>query len=414
MEIVRVTKRDDTNRKYKVVFFSNSPDLPTGYSKVIREVAGRLSQDPFFDVYVIGEQYSGNEYRHALGFTVLPVHQNSKDFASVCDFWMRKLQADVLVVLEDSFTLANFQFIKLAGRDWKMVFYLPLDGKWVPSTGIHVLRLMNKIVSMAKFTQDCLKNEGFESDMIWHGVDLNLFRPVSIDEKNAIRKTLAIPQDAFVIFNYGRNSLRKDNQRLLEILSDWLVDKDEKHLAICHIMPWNVADLDLREYLDRHIYKKHKKYFFGKQILFLDQGKDGSRETLSDAEVASLIQACDVVVSATTGEGFGLLNAEAMACGKPVITTDYSTARELLIDKYDDFIGERGVVVPYDTEFISGLNTEHVHVNREKFVKEIDALYKDPHRRELLGRNGRLFAEKYLNWDYLVEEWKEVIRRNSR
>ncbi|MCX6606514.1 MAG: glycosyltransferase [Acidobacteria bacterium] len=47
-------------------------------------------------------------------------------------------------------------------------------------------------------------------------------------------------------------------------------------------------------------------------------------ETWPHADVAALIHACDAVVSLHRSEGFGLVLAEAMLLGKPVIATNYS------------------------------------------------------------------------------------------
>jgi glycosyltransferase involved in cell wall biosynthesis len=52
--------------------------------------------------------------------------------------------------------------------------------------------------------------------------------------------------------------------------------------------------------------------------------------TLSREETLQLIGACDAVVSLHRSEGLGLLVAEAMALGKPVISTDYSATTELV------------------------------------------------------------------------------------
>lgn len=51
---------------------------------------------------------------------------------------------------------------------------------------------------------------------------------------------------------------------------------------------------------------------------------------LSRAEMLSLVKAADCVVSLHRSEGLGLLVAEAMALGTPVIATDYSATTELL------------------------------------------------------------------------------------
>lgn len=53
-------------------------------------------------------------------------------------------------------------------------------------------------------------------------------------------------------------------------------------------------------------------------------------KTLAREETLALIAACDAVVTLHRSEGLGLLVAEAMALGKPVIATDYSATTELV------------------------------------------------------------------------------------
>ena len=52
---------------------------------------------------------------------------------------------------------------------------------------------------------------------------------------------------------------------------------------------------------------------------------------LPPAELAELDNLSDLRVSATAGEGFGVISLEAMACGTPTLITDYATSSELLL-----------------------------------------------------------------------------------
>jgi len=52
--------------------------------------------------------------------------------------------------------------------------------------------------------------------------------------------------------------------------------------------------------------------------------------TLTRPEVGALISLCDAVVSLHRAEGFGLLVAEAMLLGRPVIATDYAATTEMV------------------------------------------------------------------------------------
>lgn len=65
--------------------------------------------------------------------------------------------------------------------------------------------------------------------------------------------------------------------------------------------------------------------------------KDG---VASDAEITSLFRQADVLLSLHRSEGFGLVLAEAMLAGVPVVATDWSGSRDFLSS-------ETGFLVPY-------------------------------------------------------------------
>jgi glycosyltransferase involved in cell wall biosynthesis len=60
----------------------------------------------------------------------------------------------------------------------------------------------------------------------------------------------------------------------------------------------------------------------------------------TDEELARLYSSCDLFVSASWYEGFGLPPLEAMACGAPVVTTDSRGIHEFALD------GENCLIVP--------------------------------------------------------------------
>jgi glycosyltransferase involved in cell wall biosynthesis len=60
------------------------------------------------------------------------------------------------------------------------------------------------------------------------------------------------------------------------------------------------------------------------------------------AEVASLMQQCDVFVFPSYFEGFGLVLLEAMACGLPVITTTATAGPDIVTEGQDGWVIEPG------------------------------------------------------------------------
>lgn len=414
MEFKKVYKKDP-KEKIKVAFFSNGPNLPTGYAKVIREITSRLKNYPQYEVMIISENMFNHPPTKWNGISMyglnVPFTSNgqpmrekiAEGFASL----MQEITPDVVVFLEDSFTLQNFGFENIIQMEGKRIFYMPLDGRWIPNTGINVTRTMDHIVAMSKFTQDCLKEEGFDADMIWHGVDLNVFKPVSEEEQKTLKKRFGFQEDDFIIFNYGRNSnIRKNNHGLLYTMAKYLSTAPANHKFFFHTLEADYRETDLYDYIDRHLSTEFSGDVLDR-IVFTDYSHANAP---TDDIVAKMIQASDIVATVSIGEGFGLIMAEAMACGKPVISNDYSTPHELLVAEHDD-IGPRGVVVPPAIKFVAALNTEHAYADYDKFVEALHQMVSDRHQLEQYGINGRLFAEKHLDWDKLVAEWHQLFQR---
>lgn len=396
-----------------VVFFSNGPHFPTGYGKVIREITSRLSKDPDFNVSIIDELASHQGAREWNGIPVyglqLPIKGGQKDrseTAKATSEALKEIRPDILVFLEDSFTLHNLGFDGMVKTPFKKVFYIPLDGGWIPETGINAIRVMDGLVAMSKFTANNLKREGFDSEVIWHGVDTEKFRPVSNDEQARVKQQLGFKPDDVLIYNYGRNSnIRKNNQGLLWSMAKYLSEAPDNHYFLMHTLKPDYPGNNLIDYIDRHLTLE-----FGEDVTSRIMFSPFRQENpATDDQMAAMIMASDLVVTASTGEGFGLIMAEAMACAKPIVSNEYTTPVELL-DEEVDGIGKRGYLVPTETKFVAGLNTEHGYTDKEEFAKTIKHVFDNFDEAKERGLNGRFFAEKYLNWDYLVDDWKEYLK----
>ncbi|MEJ8859989.1 glycosyltransferase [Variovorax robiniae] len=104
--------------------------------------------------------------------------------------------------------------------------------------------------------------------------------------------------------------------------------------------------------------------------------------TLNRADMLELIAASDAVVSLHRSEGLGLLVAEAMALGKPVISTDYSATTELvshdtgwpvdftmLAVKPDEYVFSEGQVWAQPDETHAASQMRRVRDDREEALR---------------------------------------------
>jgi glycosyltransferase involved in cell wall biosynthesis len=114
---------------------------------------------------------------------------------------------------------------------------------------------------------------------------------------------------------------------------------------------------------------------------------------VTDGELAALYRACDVVVlpSVTRQEAFGVVQIEAMARGKPVISTDLGTG-VAWVNQH----GETGLVVP-------PRNADALH-------DAIQQLVSDPARCRTLGAAGTRRARSVFTVDRMTQSLLSLYR----
>jgi L-malate glycosyltransferase len=108
----------------------------------------------------------------------------------------------------------------------------------------------------------------------------------------------------------------------------------------------------------------------------------------TDNELARLYSTCDVFVSASWYEGFGLPPLEAMACGAAVVTTNSRGILEYAVDKYNCLI-----VPPKNSNAIA---------------EAIQLLLKKPDLADKLKKNGPITASKF-NWNSAIKRFEKAL-----
>jgi phosphatidylinositol alpha-mannosyltransferase len=115
------------------------------------------------------------------------------------------------------------------------------------------------------------------------------------------------------------------------------------------------------------------------------------RGPVGEGDKADLLRSADVVVAPHLGgESFGIVVAEAMAAGAPVVASDLPAFRALLGG------GRHGVLVPPG--------------NSAGLAAAVTGLLADPARRTSLGRSGRAAARR-LDWSVVTPRIVEVYAR---
>lgn len=111
-------------------------------------------------------------------------------------------------------------------------------------------------------------------------------------------------------------------------------------------------------------------------------------------DLPTVLAASDVLVLPSVFEGFGIVQAEAMHLGLPVIATDRGGSTEVVED------GVTGYLVPFgDISALTGY---------------LEHLVADPAQRAEMGTAGRSRVDRMFTQDAMVDGYEELYSRNAR
>lgn len=159
---------------------------------------------------------------------------------------------------------------------------------------------------------------------IYNGIDLDVFSPKSVANRDEVRQTLKIPADALVYVFVGSGFKRKGLEiaiRALPAEAHLIVVGKDKETARFQKMAANTG----------------ANTTYSTRIHFEGPQKD----------VRPYYGAADAFVFPTVYEPFGSVVLEAMACGLPVITTDRCGAGELITQGVEGFVLPTGDIAAF-------------------------------------------------------------------
>lgn len=215
------------------------------------------------------------------------------------------------------------------------------------------------------------------------GIDLGLFQE-AVPGPQAFRSEADIADTDLLVGFVGRLTEIKNLSmflRVAKLVSEASADVPPRIRFII------VGDGHLRDSLELEAAELQ----LGDTVIFVGNRND----------IANVYAGLDIVVLTSRNEGTPLSLIEAMASGKPVISTRVGGVSDLLgetrtsIEGFD--ICERGIAVPSGSE--------------EIFAKGLIYLAKDEKLREALGQNGRSFVHSNYSKQRLISDIKELYRK---
>jgi D-inositol-3-phosphate glycosyltransferase len=380
---------------------------PTGYARVIRSIFGPLTGR--LDVHQLATRWDSRA--HDWPWTLHAAPENDPyGYGMIPDLLDRLRPAFVFLLYDLSFLAPYMEALRASGAP-PAVLYVPVESGPVTPELLERLEGAARVVVYTAYARAQVRDAADrvrrtrpdfafpEPSVIPHGVDTDRFRPLAGDwvaARAAARAALGMGEDsrdAFIVLNANRNQPRKLIDVTIDGFARFARGKPENVKLYLHMgvedRGWNVILLARRHGIDDR--------------LILTTG-DRWHPALTDDALNLVYNACDVGLTTSTGESWGLVSFEHAATGAAQVVPRHTALAGL-------WEGAAEMVDPVLTLTNPGpLSHAHV-VSPEGVAAALERLYGDRAHREGLARAAFANATRpEYRWNAIAKQWMTVFQ----
>ena len=370
----------------RIIWHSNWIRAATGYGKQSRHVVCRLKQLGH-EIYFSATYGIHGRPLEVDGIVHLPgVFEGRSNIFGALGMHVKELKPALAVTLMDVWPLPdNFgERIRQLGSRW--IPWVPVDHDPCPEKIASRLQGADTVVAMSAHGQRALAEAGIKSVLIPHGVETDVFRPA--DKKQA-RAAVGLPEDAFMVVMVQANS-STPSRKCFQQQFDGFARFHKKHPdSVLYLHTWEGT-----EYGGVDLAALSRAMGIRDAIICQDQYQ--AFLGIPDEMMATLYQSADVTLNATGGEGFGVPIIESLACGTPIIVTDFTAMSELCPP-------EVGWPVGWTDRLFTPLHSFFVWPDPAQICDALEAAYQAD--REGMKNNCVEFARQYDAGRLVSEKW---------
>jgi len=297
----------------RILFMANAPWAKTGYGVQGKHLtAGWQAQGhavTYFPFY--GLQGGALNFN---GVALLPLGLDPWG-NDIIQAHCKASQAEVLITLMDIWVQEAYGTL----QDVSWCPWMPIDADPCPPPVAEKMWGARRVITYAKFGLRKARELGVDADYIPHGIDPTMFHP---GDKVAARKRVGLPQEAHVTAIVAAN--KGQRKALAENIAAWAEFRKEHPEAVLYLHTLagpQHGGTDLGPLL-KHLQLPDNSVYLADQYRYVVGA-------LEAEYMAAVYQGADVLLAASTSEGFGVPILEAQACGCPVITTNFTSMPEL-------------------------------------------------------------------------------------
>ena len=315
----------------KLLWVSDHPGFKhVGQSRVTREFCSRLVEP--FDVHVAG--YGNPPEDHIAEYNInYPVHVIERWNTNQLIEVISNVDPDIIFLSHDIWMFPKLPDIKSKFPNKKVVAYVTVDGEPFSNKWKYILDCCDFVVTPSQYGKSTIQSDYFDVpiDVVPYGVNTSPKAFCPVRDKMVLKKEIHDKsyedrnsynfetEGRFVAFSLGQSQTRKNWTAARDAWRIFAEGKnDVLYIAVIHGTTRDNRDKEWGVQLG-----DYDPYEFVKtpQCILIDY-------CLPDRFMLSFMQASDVLLFPTIGEGFGLPVLEAMACGCVPVVTNFSSVTD--------------------------------------------------------------------------------------
>jgi glycosyltransferase involved in cell wall biosynthesis len=308
------------------ILYCGDVGVQTGFGRVAEYLIPALAKE--HEVHALAVNWHGdpNEMQGHCQMYPAMVH-GSDPFGShrIADL-INRIKPDLVWVTNDIWIALNLwnqakSFKEQVGFKWFV--YTPIDSYGLFPELAAPMMEWDGLATYTQFAEKELRLMGYTKpiDIIGHGTDFEKFFPL---DKQACRKELGVPEDAFIVFNGNRNQPRKRIDLTLKAFIKFAKDKDDARLWLnmgSKDLGWEIIPLFKRIARDEGFDPTGK--------LILTSPHFSTDNCLPIEQLNKVYNAADVGINTCIGEGWGLVNSEHGSVGVAQVVPDHTSLKEI-------------------------------------------------------------------------------------
>lgn len=369
-------------------------DAHTGFARVVETVAAGLKRNGW-DIGVLGVQYHGDPSPLQQHYRLYPalLGGDALGIGRIKEVLERE-QPDAILAFSDPWIVA--EYLRMLPNDAPPVIaHCPVDAMHLRQVQVKPLNRLTHFAAYTHFGLNEMRAAGYigPASVIPLGVERDVFYPV---ERSVARETADLGNDLFLVLLLDRNHWRKRLDLAFAGFARFARDVPEARLVYhgaLRDLGWDIG---------------HLAEIFGvTDKLVLTGRRFTARAGVPMSALRTIYSMCDVRLSTSLGEGWGLPTMEAMACGLPCIVPGFAGLGE--------WAAEAAYVIPCDDlddldVYAGDYNTVGYRVKPSRVEEALEYLYHRPSERNSLREDGlRLVANPAYQWQAIIDQFDDLL-----